>query len=332
MSIIGHIKRKTDNIENVIYPITLERAIYDENNVQLNDKIIDIRNQLDTIATKLSQFCNPNLIINPNFKINQRGEASYTCPTFLYTVDRWASQNNGIITPLLHGINFKTSTTGATLEQQVENYLDYAGMTLTLTAKVVDISQTDMLYLAIYDGRKSESKQILGAGIISISCVISDEPTMLDAYIYYGDSGGIKTEEVSIDIEWMKLEVGNVPTEYIPPDNSVELCRCKRYYQLIQSVLSCSIIHTDYIRFPLLYSEMRTKPTISWKNKEPTIETVDAIRHNKNAQASGFTYSFSSSNATYGQLMANKSSHGLMLPISMHSIYYPIALDAEIYF
>lgn len=47
-----------------------------------------IKNQMDILNSKVSSISNPNLLINGDFKINQRGQTTYSTANS-YTVDRW---------------------------------------------------------------------------------------------------------------------------------------------------------------------------------------------------------------------------------------------------
>jgi hypothetical protein len=45
----------------------------------------------------------------------------------------------------------------------------------------------------------------------------------------------IQTYTASIPINWVKLEVGNKRTYYMPPNKTIELLKCKRYYLNVPS-------------------------------------------------------------------------------------------------
>ena len=72
-----------------------------------------------TYDVKDVRLCNPNLLINPDFRINQRGMANYSSA---YTVDRWKTGgakltvNDGFIS-----LENTTAKAAATIYQIVEN-------------------------------------------------------------------------------------------------------------------------------------------------------------------------------------------------------------------
>lgn len=139
---------------------------------------------------------NENLLINPDFRINQRGDTSFsvsyhqTTPieqSQKYTVDRWrimggeANITNGKF--VLNG----------TIIQVLENSI---GGDFTASISVESGSAT-----ASYD----------------------DTTKM---FTIKGDNA---------TLNWAKLERGNAATAFVPPDPATELLKCMRYYETIMS-------------------------------------------------------------------------------------------------
>lgn len=64
----------------------------------------------------MDTFSNPNLLINPDFKINQRGNSTYSSTGAFGTVDRWVGTNakvdvnsdNTVTVSSLSGIGYYT--------------------------------------------------------------------------------------------------------------------------------------------------------------------------------------------------------------------------------
>ena len=162
---------------------------------------------------------NPNLLINPNFAINQRGQTSYTGA--VYGVDRWKGVNaNTVVTPqavgiIVQGANFQFA-------QDIDNYAIIDGYTLTLSIKANGI---------VYSASGVYNKDV---DYSFCTCVIAG------GYVarirsYQGTCRcqilGISSGE-ALSIEWVKLEVGSVATEFSPPSIAEELPKCQRYYQI----------------------------------------------------------------------------------------------------
>ena len=55
-------------------------------------------------------YSNPNLLINPDFRINQRGQAEYTSG---YTVDRWYSPGKCSAAPISGGVKLTSTVTAS---------------------------------------------------------------------------------------------------------------------------------------------------------------------------------------------------------------------------
>ena len=165
-----------------------------------------IKGKLANVATSGSYsdlsdkptISNPNLLINPDFKINQREITSYdfgTLPPIIegyppvYTVDRWKLVNGSFSINTLD--DEKVFYLNGTLIQILENHI---GTNFTVTIDVMTGEAT-----ASYDD-ETQTFTIEGKKAI---------------------------------INWAKLEIGSTATPYSPPDTATELMKCKRYYQRI---------------------------------------------------------------------------------------------------
>ena len=186
-------------------------------------------------------YSNPNLLINPDFRINQRGQSEYST-TDIYTVDRWrlgrladASVSNGLAV-LGSGNGVKLSWTAADygwLSQYIENPGAYIGKELTASAEITDagapinvsiIAYTDSGYVvSTYDSTVSS-----GSGTTTAHLIVPDGCKILECRVI----NDTHVANGSCTIKWCKLEVGSTATPFTPPDPATELARCQRYYQL----------------------------------------------------------------------------------------------------
>lgn len=137
---------------------------------------------------------NPNLLINPDFKINQRGKTDFSVSyhtgspipqSQVYTVDRWR-----IMEGRANISNGKYVLNG-TIIQVLENSI---GGNFTATVSVESGTAT----ASYNDSTKTFT-------IVGNSAVLN----------------------------WAKLEYGSVATPFIPPDPATELMKCMRYYEKI---------------------------------------------------------------------------------------------------
>lgn len=188
---------------------------------------------LSQLASYLgTKFSNPNLLINPDFKINQRGSSTYTTTSEspIYTVDRWML-SRGKATVNSDGTVTVTATGGTTnkegyFQQKLENAISG---TYTVSMEVVSISGT--VRIAI-DG---EWKTVT-SGKNAFQGVNSNNN--------FNSVGLQLAVGASITLKYMKLEQGSVATPFVAPNPAEELVKCLRFSRYIP-VLYC----TPYRRY-----------------------------------------------------------------------------------
>lgn len=165
---------------------------------------------------------NPNLLINPNFAINQRGQTSYTGDN-VYTVDRWLSYG-ATLTPVSNGVSLQGNG-DSKLFQRIEHNNMLWGKRVTLTFCIND--QTKSATAIFPPDVPTSYTEILSTGydINGFQLRIRYYPTgILDIVLDYNN--GFRT----IVVNWAKLEIGSVATEFSPPSIAEELIKCQRYY------------------------------------------------------------------------------------------------------
>lgn len=215
------------------------------------------------------KFSNPNLLINPDFKINQRGETSYTSEVAhtiknVYSVDRWYlyghsltvnSDNSVTITP--------TTYSDGALIQQLETPVEG---NITIQVYVVGVSGTATVSVGPYDGSSTTEIGTLKNG--------------LNTFTF---SRGIKRLVIRVNsgtltLKYAKVEQGTVATSFIAPNPAEELVKCKRYYDFSSLHFygvcnSNGSLNEDLV----LYRHFRTSPTFSTNatySKNVTVSTL----------------------------------------------------------
>ncbi len=171
---------------------------------------------------------NPNLLINPDFGINQRGLTTYS-GTSAYSVDHWFRNSEATMNIAENGITLTYSgTSNPSVFQRIENTNRLSGKALTFSAcidgtvysctntlpNIIPSSISNWAYSRL-DGELSTPNntvphirmQILSGNLL---CILNNV------------SG----------CEWVKLEIGSTATPYSPPDPATELAKCQRYYQI----------------------------------------------------------------------------------------------------
>ena len=181
---------------------------------------------------------NPNLLINSNFKINQRGKSEYTGAGS--ALDCWKLARAGNRLTLIDGgvelgfVAGSAPTGTAHLFQKIENYADFAGKTVTASANVLGTTSAKPQMLSVYtlDGAKTHTACNLSVGDNSITANIPEGITDLQLWIYGAYPSAGDTDSAYTRFGHVKLELGGVATPYIAPIFADELARCQRYYQI----------------------------------------------------------------------------------------------------
>ena len=238
---------------------------------------------------------NPNLLDNPDFKINQKGQTSYNSP-HQYTVDRWLHNtvdgfkviltSDGIV---LNTLDVPDGTVKGTLVQYIEDYKKLLGKTATISCKIKD-GQIQTKEVVIPTSEGSTKALNIGASRNDV-----------DLFLYYNGSDrlsfNIRSNVTDIYrtmvLEWVKLELGSCPTPFVPPNLALELIKCQRYYERSDTI--CGLIFTGDKAFTgaQFKVEKRVIPTVKVTANlvgETTNFNVTEIGY---PTAKGFTYAVS---------------------------------------
>lgn len=189
-----------------------------------------------------TKFSNPNLLINPDFRINQRGKSSYTSG---YSVDRWKISNATLndTTKTLSNPN----STGGNLLQFLEN--NPTG-TFTVTLNVVNV--TGEVKFLWKDGSTTETSLAISKGLNTYTFTAS-RLTCVGIQIASG---------ASIQLSYMKLEQGKVATSFVAPNPAEELVKCRRYFlRLPSSLIAYGVNNNLFVSAPEVMN-MRNNITV----------------------------------------------------------------------
>lgn len=213
---------------------------------------------LSQLASYLgNKFSNPNLLINPDFKINQRGSTTYTTG---YTVDRWrvTSATLNATTKTLSNSN----SAGGKFLQSLENK---PTGTFTVTLNVASVTGT--VKFSWKDGSTYKTGAVISKGLNTYTFIASS----------LTEVGVDVASGASIQLDYMKLEEGSVATHFVEPNKAEELLKCQRYYEKLEVLLGRLVVNTSQ-NFSTSYkskfyrvlngsyrAEKRTTPTISIK-------------------------------------------------------------------
>lgn len=218
---------------------------------------------------------NPNLLDNPWFTVNQRGQSSYTANG--YTVDRWTKSTNGTLTVQSDGsVSLSVPSSQAVqfiqrIDPSFSEKLD--GKTVTLSALFTDGTIKSGTFTYSHD----EDVNLTVFTYLNFNFDFRNNLTQ-------GDTGHIIrvmrldsiTVANTINIRAVKLELGSISTLAMDtaPNYAEELLKCQRYFVRLKSGSSASkSIGTGYalsntdLRLELnIPQEMRTSPSISYSD------------------------------------------------------------------
>jgi hypothetical protein len=184
--------------------------------------IHSLQNEFDLLETSIPST---NLLSNGDFRIWQRG-TSFTPVTQAYTVDRWKFSagvaNAANIEKTTTGLKLKPLLADGTLvflSQFVEEGTKFIGEAMTLSIK---------LNGAVY--------KVTGNVLVDDNVVFD---ISADVKMYFGYSTPsdcvivtIHTETTTLNIDWVKLELNDHATPFIPQSYAEELRDCQRYCEI----------------------------------------------------------------------------------------------------
>lgn len=194
-----------------------------------------------------NKFSNPNLLINSDFKINQRGATSYE--KMGYSVDRWKIWNITVTPNANGGITIKNDkyTDAGTFLQYLENATEGDS---TLSCYVTSVSGTVTMVA------DDNSQVVLKQGLNVVHTSASTK-----AFTIFLNQG------TSITLKWAKLEQGKHATAFVHPIYSEEYQKCMWYFQPITGARSGFFSGGKiYLNIPEDNSMRISKPSVDSSN------------------------------------------------------------------
>lgn len=169
-----------------------------------------------------NKFSNPNLLINPDFKINQRGNSTYSSTKTIYTVDRWS------ITDAKVSVNSDGTVTASSLG--TVGYFKQHGESIsygkhTYSIYVQDIVGTVKVFYINKDSKDVE----LGTLKQGLNTFVSADDGFKTIYLWIASGS-------SVTLKYAKVEQGSIATKFVSPNVVEELANCKRFTQYYDSI------------------------------------------------------------------------------------------------
>lgn len=205
-----------------------------------------------------TKFSNPNLLINPDFKINQREKSTYSSTGTGGTVDRWVGTNvkadvnsdNTVTVSSLSGTGYYT---------QHEESISYGKHTYSIYVQAITGTVK-----AFYKSKDSKDNELgtLKQGLNTFTSVDDGFKSFLLSI-----AGGS-----SVTLKYAKVEQGTVATSFIAPNRADELVKCCRFFQSFQ------IMYTTYgVADQHYYHKL---PLVTIFRANPTVSTTDQYNYN----------------------------------------------------
>lgn len=166
-----------------------------------------------------NKFSNPNLLINPDFKINQRGKSTYSSTGAGATVDRWLGTNAKTVVNSDNTVTV-SSLSGTGYFTQHEENISYGKHTYSIYVQAITGTVK-----AFYKSKNSKDIELgtLKQGLNTFTSVDDGFKSF-----FLNIAGGS-----SVTLKYVKVEQGTVATAFIAPNMAEEITKCKRYFQVL---------------------------------------------------------------------------------------------------
>lgn len=207
---------------------------------------------LSQLASYLgTKFSNPNLLINPDFKINQRAKSTYSSTGAGCTVDRWVGTNVKTVVNS-DGTVSVSSLSGTGYYTQHEESISYGKHTYSIYVQAITGTVK-----AFYKSKDSNDIE-LGALKQGLNTFTSLDVGFKSFFLSI--AGGS-----SVTLKYVKVEQGTVATHFVTPNKAEELAKCQYYAVIFEPWRTALNANTDSNVVNIdTRCKMRTKPSVSY--------------------------------------------------------------------
>lgn len=223
-------------------------------------------------------YSNPNLLINGDFQVWQRGESFTGITNGTYTADRFFMFAQGSADVERDGewLKFTPKNSGVnTICTIIEVPESIRGKTVTLSFKA-KASEAIGAVIHLWNGKYAGTNVIDGKAynlttteqLITNTFVIPNDCEQLDIWF----TRITNALDKSVWITECKLEIGEIATPFVPGSYAEELIACQRYFQRFNSLkngtgyFGIGVVRGGFVRMPLfLPTPMRSTPIITVK-------------------------------------------------------------------
>lgn len=305
---------------------------------------------------------NPNLLINPDFKICQRNMIEYNTNKTenggRYYPDRWICRrdynDSGLKYTIqedgLHAKFMNTTGSWGSILYRFDTELSksLSNKIITMSGKI-KINGSNIKGFNLYQGSNyiinSTPQRKVGDDLYITTVKMPEITEKLVLEIRFDGS-----QDSEIIFEYIKMELGNEATLFSPPDKATELLKCQRYYQRIgvpngsfHAIILNMDSYTTSIQYLTFYYNlsipMRTVPTVKLYGTANTNAGYSMAYMDGNSVDTSFQWSYEANTTVSDKfriIVHNTSTNKFDTNVftTKHLVFYTnsgVELDAEIY-
>lgn len=300
--------------------LTKASALKDSDIIAVHDGSGLKQSNMEDVTVYMSdKFSNPNLLINPDFKINQRWQAEYAYQTSgatKYTVDRFR----------VVFLNVKTASDGLLLNANGANaeggylsqVLEDAVKGDTILSFKVSAVVGNIEFGNLNSADNGNKLSVSSDGTYTVK---GSNTKKVIAHLLKGSS---------CKIEWIKLEQGSIATPFVATNFVEEFMKCKRFFYKAPKALLAYGINAGLYIMSTEVMNMRDKGTVVIVGDG----NDNVLRYEGNTKEIHFDESKCTASRTEGYIKvtlspSNNLTNSKVVALDLNSV--AITIDAEIY-
>ena len=176
----------------------------------------------------------PNLLVNGDFQINQRGKAEYNeSKDGSYTVDMWKTRqgnySNAIKIVPKKGGGITVTLPSAGINAGINQFLPYEDIDLGKKFTAV-VSIDKVPYPFTFELSTSPNKTNIKEGV-ELSCSYNDDLKCIEYRLYFANNSEHNIQNIPFDVDYCDLFPGEIAYKHQEEDNVTALMRCKDFYR-----------------------------------------------------------------------------------------------------
>ena len=255
-------------------------------------------------------------MINPDFKINQRGKSTYSSTGAGGTVDRWVGTNVKAVVNSDNTVSL-SSLNGTGYYTQHEESISYGKHTYSIYVQAITGTVK-----AFYKSKDSKDIE-LGTLKQGLNTFTSSDDGFKSFFVSI--AGGSE-----VALKYVKVEQGTVATSFIAPNRAEEFMKCERYFMYIpSSVVGYKFTSQIFVQIEKI-NNMRENATIgiTGSNNDTNVISTNSVKQNASVNVGACKANVGSGSVGI-YIDGTRTIQNTLVGIDFNST--KIFLDAEIY-